>query len=174
MQQVDFFDSKWYAEHTNSSLFFIYDRGTGGRAQISIDANEQQTSVNVHNPSNNTIMFLPIDHNLDIKKEGTNDLDSTCDYLLTVDDNKLIVFGEIKTGRKGWASEGMKQIKHTIDIFRANHNLSNWNQCRAYVSNYHYWHSKSSTRCVKETFRAETDGLRLYIQNDVHLDGEQS
>lgn len=175
MQQVDFFDSRWHTENTSVSLFFIYDRGgTGDLAQLSIDAKDQSTSVNVHNPSAKDVMFLPVDHNLDIRKEGSNDMDSTCDYLLTAGGKELIVFGEIKTGRKGWAGDGMKQIKHTIDIFRANHDLSEWSQCRSYVSNYRHWRSRSSTRCVEETFKAETGGLRLYIQNDVNLDGEQS
>lgn len=174
MQQVNFFDPQWHADNTDSVLFFIYDRGgIGDLAQLSIDAKEQPTSVNVHNPSEKTVLFLPVDHNIDIRKDGSNDLDSTCDYLLTVDGKDLIVFGEIKTGRKGWAGDGMRQIKHTIDIFRANHDLSEWKQCRAYVSNYRYWRSRSSTRCVEETFKADTGGLRLFIQNDVNLDGEQ-
>lgn len=172
MQVVDFFDSQWYIEHTTESLFFLYDKGDGSLVKLSSDDKDSSYSVNVHNPSDSDILFLPIDHNVNIKKEGTNDDDSTCDYLLTVNDREQLIFGEIKTGKRGWASEGMKQVKHTIDIFRANHDLKEWNQCRAYVSNWHKWKARPSTRCVEEAFRAGTGGLRLYIQNDVNIDGE--
>lgn len=173
MQQVNFFDSRWYTETTNAPLFFIYDKGAADVAHLSIDTAEQCTSVNVINPSLHTILFLPVDHNLNIKKEGSNDLDSTCDYLLTVNYREQIIFGEIKTGRKGWISEGAMQVKHTFDIFCANHDITQWNQCRAYVSNYHHWYSKQSSRFVREDFKAKTGGVRLYIQNEVHIDGEE-
>lgn len=174
MQTVNFFDAQWHVEHTNAPVFYIFDRGgNSDLAHMSVNTSDQPTSVNVFNPSEHTILFLPIDHNLDIKKDGTNDLDSTCDYLLTVNEKEQIIFGEIKTGKKGWAGDGMKQVKHTIEIFRANHDLSQWQQCRAYVSNYRHWRSRSSTRCIEEAFKAETGGLRIYIQNDVHIDGEE-
>lgn len=137
MQVVDFFDRRWYSEHTSKD-----------------------------------IMFLPIDHNLNIKKDGTEELDSTCDYLLTVNGHEQIIFGEIKTGKKGWASDGMRQVSHTIEIFKSNHDICRWRQCRAYVSNWRKWKSRISTRSVEEAFKAQNDGLRLYIKNDVNIDGE--
>ena len=91
---------------------------------------------------------------------------------MTVNNREQIIFGEIKTGRKGWAAAGKDQIIHTIDIFRANHNLAEWGQCRAYVSNHRYWYARQSTRSIQESFKTETGGLCLYIQKDVHIDGE--
>lgn len=173
MQIVNFFDAKWYTESTREPLFFIHDRGgVGDLAKLTTDIADQNTSVNVHNPSSHCIMFLPVDHNVDIRKEGSKDLDSTCDYLLTVNGKEQIIFGEIKTGRRSWAGEGMEQVKHTIEIFRANHDLAQWGQCRAYVSNYRHWRARTSTRCIQEAFRYETGGIRLYIQNDVNINGE--
>lgn len=172
MRSVDFFDPQWYAEHTSERLFFIYDKEDGSCAKLSTDEADQSTSVNVHNPSIKDILFLPVDHNLNIRKENSDDWDSTCDYLLTVNEKEHLIFGEIKTGRKGWASEGMKQVKHTVEVFRANHDIALWNHCRAYVSNWRKWNARTSTRCVEEAFKAETGGLRLYIKNDVSIDGE--
>lgn len=173
MQIVDFFDPKWHTEYTEDPIFFIYDNGNGDMAKLTANEMFKDTSVNIHNPSCGNIKFLPVDHNMDIRKDGSNDLDSTCDYILIVNEKEQIIFGEIKTGRKGWASEGMQQIKHTVEVFRANHDLSQWKQCRAYVSNWRKWKSRISTRCVEEEFRNNTGGMRLYIQNDVHIDGEQ-
>lgn len=172
MRSVDFFAPQWYAEHTSERLFFIYDKEDGSCAKLSTNEADQSTSVNVHNPSVKDILFLPVDHNLNIRKEGLDDLDSTCDYLLTVNEKEHLIFGAIKTGRKGWASEGMKQVKHTVEVFRAYHDIAHWNNCRAYVSNWRKWNARTSTRCVEEAFKAETGGLRLYIKNDVNIDGE--
>ncbi len=173
MQKVDFFDSKWYVEHTTDTIFFLFDKEDGDFVKLSIKEDYKLTSVNVHNPNAKNIMFLPVDHNLDIRKEDSNDLDSTCDYLLTVNGFEQIIFGEIKTGKKGWASDGMRQVKHTIDIFRANHDLNQWGKCRAYVSNWRKWNARTSTRCVEESFRSDTGGLRLYVKNEVHIEGEK-
>lgn len=172
MQVIDFFSAEWHSEQTDKKLFYLFDEGDGDCARLSADERYRSTSVNVNNPSAKDIMFLPIDHNLNIKKDGTKELDSTCDYLLNVNGNELIIFGEIKTGRKGWASDGMRQVSHTIKIFRTYHDLCKWAQCRAYVSNWRKWRSRSSTRSIEEIFRAETGGLRLYIKNDVNIDGE--
>lgn len=173
MQVVDFFDSRWYVEYTSEVLFFLFDNGNDNVVRLTTDEIYRNTSVNVHNPLSKEVMFLPVDHNLKIKKERTDEFDSTCDYLLVVNGREQLIFGEIKTGRKGWARAGMMQVLHTIEIFRSNHEMNQWGQCRAYVSNWRKWCSRTSTRHIEEEFKLKTGGLRLYINNDVNIEGNQ-
>lgn len=174
MQVVDFFSSQWYSETTNARDFYIYDPGNAARAQITVDDALKPVSVNVENASEKVVVFQPIDHNLDIRKEGSTDLDSTCDYMLMVGGREQIIFGEIKTGRKAWARSGMLQVLHTLDIFRANHDLAEWGTCRGYVSNFHRPHTSTSTKTLREEFKALSGGIRLYVKNEVKIDGEES
>ena len=173
MQPIDFFAPQWHSETTDLPMLYIYDKGgEGDIAQCTADEAMQQISVvNVHNPSRRTILFLPVDHNIDIRKADTNDTASTCDYMLVAGGDELLIFGEIKNRQKRWIADGARQVKQAIEIFRANHDITRWKEHRAYVSNCRYWRARASTRNVEETFRRET-GIRLYIQNDIHLDSE--
>ena len=66
--------------------------------------------VNVKNPETKDVVLIPLDHNLKVFKENGRDQESLCDYLLRVNDREMLIFGEIKTGKSGWAKAGADQI----------------------------------------------------------------
>jgi len=171
MQIVDFFDVHWCSYTKCDNLFFIFDKQDNSPVLVSSDNNIQSISVNIRNDSMKTCWILPVDHNLVIKKDGSNDDESTCDYLMTVNKNEQLLFGEIKTGRKGWEADGINQLKKTICIFKANHNVDNWAIQKAYVSNYRRWNARQSTMSKQEKFKDEI-GIRLYIKNEVDIDND--
>lgn len=169
MQKVDFFSPAWVSETLSAPLLYIYDEGgENDIAHITDDAAWASNSAKISNSLKNTIWFLPVDHNLDIKKEKSSDLESTCDYLFTVNANEQIVFGEIKNRRKNWINEAIGQLSKTIEIFQFNHNLLNWSERKAYVSNYHKSKHRECTITREEEFGDKYD-VRLLIQSDINL-----
>ena len=170
MQVVDFFAPDLVAYETEEPLFFLSDKsGNDKVVEFSLDMLEQPVSVNVKNEERRQVKVVPVDHNVKAFREGTRDMESLCDYLMTVDDTAQLIFGEIKTGRKSWASDGAKQISNTLRIFKQNHDLSRWNKCKAYVSNRRYWKARESHRDIIGAFR-DLNGLPLFIQNEVVVD----
>lgn len=171
MQSVDFFDPQWRNEATTDPLFYVYDPVNDEMARISVEAEMAQRAVNVNNPSTKAILFIPVDHNMNIRKEGSNNLDSTCDYLMTVNNKELIISGEIKNRMRKWAREGMLQVLNTLEIFMANHNITEWKKCRGYVSNFRKPLANTSTKTTQEEFKQRSGGYRIYFQNTVNIDG---
>lgn len=168
---IDFFADGLVKYKTNANLFFLndekYDKDQLVRFSISVQ--EPKKYVNVHNDSLRNLTVTPLDHNLIVKKENSQDAESICDYLISTDDKAVLLFGEIKTGKSGWARAGANQISNTLHIFKRFHDLDEWKKTIAYVSNRRFWKARDSHRDVVTEFR-EKNGIILKIQNDVSVE----
>ena len=172
MQTIDFFAPQWYSESTNASLFYIYDRGAmGDMAHLSHNSDVAAISITVKNPSRKFVWFEPLDHNRDIRKDGSSDLESTCDFMLTVDDKEMLSFGEIKNRGKSWISGAIGQLETTVNIFKHNHDINLWRDKRAYVCNYKHPFTPQCYISRQERFRDES-GVRLFVKNEIRIDSE--
>lgn len=167
MQQIDFFSEQWHSERSAAALLLIFDEGgEGDMARMTDDNSVQRTSVALYNDNHKIIWFLPVDHNVEIKKENSTDDESVCDYIFTVNDIEQIVFGEIKNRKKQWINDGISQLGNTIEIFKSNHDILQWNSRRAFVSNRFFPHHRQCTITREEQFRDKYK-VRLYVQNSI-------
>lgn len=164
MQEVDFFEESLFRDETTAELFYLADEGNNKRVSFYSSVEEPNKYVNVKNQDKKAVVIIPLDHNLRVYKD--KDQESICDYLLRVNDKEMLIFGEIKTGKRGWAKAGADQISNTLRIFRTCHNLSDWNKTTAYVSNRRFWKARDSHRNTISEFWAQ-NGIPLRIQNEV-------
>lgn len=168
---IDFFAEELVKYHTDANLFYLKDEEGGNNQKIifSTSVGDPQKWVNVHNYSSSNLTVIPLDHNLEVKKENSRDNESICDYLISTEGKGVLLFGEIKTGKSGWAKAGAKQISNTLRIFKSFHNLDEWEKKIAYVSNRRFWKARDSHRDVISDFW-NRNGMLLKIQNDVFVE----
>lgn len=87
----------------------------------------------VKNPDQRDIQFFAID-NCVIIRRGNGDKESSCEGILK--ENTNLIFVELKERESGkWFKKGREQITITINIFKQNYDLSNYNSIKAYVCN---------------------------------------
>ena len=167
MQEVDFFAESLEKFETTAGLFYLADDlGKNEIVSFHTSVKNPDKFVNVKNPETKDVVIIPLDHNLKVFKENGRDQESLCDYLLRVNDREMLIFGEIKTGKSGWAKAGADQISNTLRIFRSCHNLSDWSKTIAYVSNRRFWKARTSHRNTISEFWVQ-NRIPLRIQNEV-------
>jgi len=168
MKRVDFFQLKCDKPNerdrytiTSGKEFGICDDNNREPAYLNWD-DKTKWIAHVENPNSVHVTFMPIDNCLEILEEN-GDMAGRCDVMLTYTDN--IVFVELKNQRADWISDTIKQLKYTIDVFRQNHNLENYNgkRKRAFAANkrhpsFHYSHKVEMKR-----FHADTT-VYLWVQ----------
>lgn len=167
---VDFFAEELDKYHTEANLFYLNDNEGENSQMVSFSTSVQdpQKCVNVHNPSLRNVVVIPLDHNLKVYKENEKDEESICDYLISTDNKEFLLFGEIKTGKRGWAKVGANQIANTLQIFKRCHKLDEWKEKIAYVSNHRFWKARDSHRDIISEFKVK-NGMNLKIQNVVYV-----
>jgi len=101
-----------------------------------------------------------------LRSDGT--MDNRCDGMLTY--NKHIIFVELKERnfRNSWVVKGEKQLKNTINVFIANHDLAIYKFKIAHIANNKQPDFQSSQMIRMERFKNET-GFRLIIQNTIKV-----
>lgn len=168
---IDFFAEELAKYHTDANLFYLNDDEGGNDKMVFFSTSVQdfRKCVNVHNDSLRSLTVIPLDHNLKVKKENGSDEESICDYLISTDDREVLLFGEIKTGKKGWAKAGANQISNTLKVFKRFHNIDEWKKKIAYVSNRRFWKARDSHRDIVSEF-IEKNNMLLKIQNDVYVE----
>ncbi len=86
----------------------------------------------VNNSKTKNVEFYAIDHCVTILRENGDD-EKRCDGLLLYSNN--LIFVELKSRKKKWFKEGQEQLKSTIDRFKENHKINDYNKVCAYVCN---------------------------------------
>lgn len=87
----------------------------------------------VKNPDQKYAQFYAIDNCLGLKR-ANGDLESSCDGVLKESNN--LIFVELKERKSGsWFGDGRKQLTNTINIFKANHDMSKFSNITAHVCN---------------------------------------
>lgn len=139
--------------------FGLCDDSDGTRAYSSADRQEQWIAT-VENDGGRSVVFTPIDNCIIVFKSGTERKESTCDGMLTTEDQLYLV--ELKkwsTG--GWIAEAVKQLENTIRLLNAAENLAQFKRKKAYA-------------CNKKKKRFEEldneRNLRFYRQHGFRLD----
>ena len=114
------------------------------------------------------MIFTAIDNCIEILRlDGT--MDNRCDGMLTY--NNHLIFVELKTRKSEnskWVGKGEEQLKNTISVFIANHDLAIYKSKKAYIANNKKPNFQSSQSERMARFEAET-GFRLIIQNAIKV-----
>lgn len=117
----------------------------------------------VDNFKEKKIFFTSIDHGL-IKNRKDIDNPERCDLML--DYENVIIFVELKNKKKKTAK--ISQLENTIRLFNLNHDLSNYELRKAYLSN------KKCTATLKhelkDSFPDNNFGFRIYFDNEINIE----
>lgn len=162
--KIDLFSTTTYSHLKDSFGIFDDDLLPTAPAEVVLF---EDGIAKVENPNKNSVYFIPLDKNIEcIRDDGTQE--SQCDALLIClrpqnrYDFYFVELKNIRTG--GWVSDGVEQLKVTINTFRSSYNLSCLSIKMAFLANkkFAFYHSNTSHRELMEKFRYET-GFRLSI-----------
>jgi len=165
MPQLDFFDTKYKREDDRIDAGFgICDNGTIAYTQVN---SPHEWIAVVNNSKKKKVLFTPVDHNI-IAKRGDGSEISQCDGMLTDNEGDILIFVELKTGRRSWITEAVEQLKSTISLFNKNHDCKLFKDRRAYAVNSRCPHFPSSHKEIMQQFRSQSK-FRLLIQRNIDL-----
>jgi hypothetical protein len=154
---INFFDAN-YQSQTNQYKFRLCDDPNVDCSKwIAIVENNQEIEV----------IFTAIDNCIEIlRSDGT--MDNRCDGMLTYNNHLIFVELKEKNYRNNWVVKGEKQLKNTINVFIANHDLEIYKSKKAYIANNKKPTFQSSQITRMDKFKDET-GFRLIIQNTIEI-----
>ena len=130
---IDFFINSCKT-HSNKIEFGLCDDPppASNPAYIDEDDNSKWIGV-VKNNNNKEVEFIAIDACIDIRKPDGN-LESRCDGLLSFENN--LIFVELKFREGGqWLKKGRKQLTITVNNFKMNYNILDYNNVHGNVCN---------------------------------------
>lgn len=164
---INFFDANCQSQ-TNQPKFGLCDDPNKDKDPAYIDTDDCSKWIAiVENNQKIEVIFTAIDNCIEIlRSDGT--MDNRCDGMLTY--NKHIIFVELKERnfRNSWVVKGEEQLKNTISVFIANHDLAIYKSKKAYIANNKKPNFQSSQSERMARFEAET-GFRLIIQNTIKV-----
>lgn len=163
MASFNFFDKKFRQEAARTdSEFGIVDPGQSRPAFTTLDKGLFQARV--FNQNGNPVQFVAIDHNMGIKRTNGND-ESTCDGMLYVD-KRYLAFVELKDEMSGWISDAVGQLGNTINIFAANHYITDFGIRLAFAANKQHPNFAYSHKEMMQQFKNDTKFV-LRVQNHI-------
>ena len=164
---IDFFPEE---NKTTSSKkrFGICDETPPPYAYID-EFNGQYWIAVVENFYQETINFIPVDHNIEIRRPN-NEMDNRCDGFLYYD--KTIIFVELKTAaskNKYWIDDAEKQLQVTIGHFENCKQANDFEVKKAYIANNAKPKFRVSMIERMDNFYYDT-GYILRIENRINID----
>lgn len=118
----------------------------------------------ISNINSKQVEFIAIDACIDIRKTDGN-LESRCDGLISYDND--LIFVELKSRESGkWVKKGRQQLTITVDNFKRNNNISDYNNISANICNSLRPQSHSSHAVNIQQFYDDT-GLVLRTDNTI-------
>lgn len=121
----------------------------------------------VNNPTPKDVDFYAIDSCVTILKPDGINMESRCDGMLHFDNT--ILFVELKMrGGSGWLSKARKQLTITIDKFKIDNPLANFDKVEAYACNGLKPAVISARNSELQQFKNDT-GLILYGQQEINI-----
>jgi hypothetical protein len=165
---INFFDANCQSQ-TNQPKFGLCDDPNEDPAYIDTDIDDCSKWIAiVENNQEIEVIFTAIDNCIEIlRSDGT--MDNRCDGMLTY--NNHLIFVELKTRKSEnskWVGKGEEQLKNTINVFIANHDLEIYKSKKAYIANNKEPNFQSSQITRMDKFKDET-GFRLIIQNTIEI-----
>lgn len=130
---IDFFVNSCKT-HSNKTEFGLCDDPPPVSSPAYIDEDDQSKWIGVvKNTSNKDVEFIAIDACIDIRKPDGS-LESRCDGLLSFDND--LIFVELKNREGGqWLKKGREQLTITINNFKANYTISDFDNVHGNVCN---------------------------------------
>jgi hypothetical protein len=151
---INFFENKCKTT-SNKAEFGLCDDPSPAEKPAYIDENDSSKWIGiVKNNTNKKINFIAIDACIDIRRPDGN-LQSRCDGLLSFDNN--LIFVELKSREGGsWIKKGREQLTITVNTFKANHNISDYddvygNVCNSLRPQSHIGHAANIQQFYDET-----------------------
>jgi len=165
---INFFDTNCQSQ-TNQPKFGLCDDPPPSENPAYININDSRKWIAiVENNQEIEVIFTAIDNCIEIlRSDGT--MDNRCDGMLTY--NNHLIFVELKTRKSEnskWVGKGEEQLKNTINVFIANHDLAIYKSKKAYIANNKKPNFQSSQITRMDKFKDET-GFRLIIQNTIEI-----
>ena len=162
---INFFKSTCQSQ-TNQYKFGLCDDPNEDPAYIDIDDCSKWIAI-VENNQEIEVIFTAIDNCIEIlRSDGT--MENRCDGMLTYNNHLIFVELKEKNYRNNWVVKGEKQLKNTINVFIANHDLEIYKSKKAYIANNKKPNFQSSQSERMDKFKDET-GFRLIIQNTIEI-----
>jgi len=162
---VNFFDKKYSEPARTNEKFGICDDQDNTKAYTNID-NPEKWIATILNENRINIRFIPIDNNIVILKENTQDKESTCDGMIRFSDRLYLV--ELKDQDKNWRTKAIDQLKSTIVLLKANHDLTTIKHKKAFACNKR--HPRFQEIDNEENLRFYRQyGFRLDIQAEIQI-----
>ena len=164
---INFFDANCQSQ-TNQYKFGLCDDPPPSKDPAYIDTVDRSKWIAiVENNQEIEVIFTAIDNCIEIRRsDGT--MDNRCDGMLTYNNHLIFVELKEKNYRNNWVVKGEKQLKNTINVFIANHDLEIYKSKKAYIANNKKPTFQSSQITRMDKFKDET-GFRLIIQNTIEI-----
>jgi hypothetical protein len=164
---ANFFETPCKEPSRTDPLFGICDDQNGRKAYTD-NATKNKWIATVKNEQFTEVSFTPIDHCILILKEGTNDQESTCDGMLTFQNSLYLV--ELKEKEKhSWKSEAISQLKNTIKLLYASHDLTPFKYKKAYACNKKHPSFIVLDSETRKEFFKKTNGFRIEAQAEITI-----
>ena len=165
---IIFFDANCQSQ-TNQPKFGLCDDPPPSKDAAYIDTDDCSKWIAiVENNQELEVIFTAIDNCIEILRSDGK-MDNRCDGMLTY--NSKIIFVELKERKSknsNWVGKGEEQLKNTISVFIANHDLAIYKFKIAYIANNKKPNFPSSQMERMDRFKDET-GFRLIIQNTIKV-----
>lgn len=164
---INFFDAN-YQSQTNQYKFRLCDDPNEDPAYIDTDIDDcSKWIATVENNQEIEVIFTAIDNCIEILRSN-GEKENRCDGMLTYNNHLIFVELKEKNYRNNWVVKGEKQLKNTINVFIANHDLEIYKSKKAYIANNKKPTFQSSQITRMDKFKDET-GFRLIIQNTIEI-----
>lgn len=160
---IDIFDPTFVTCVCSDRLFGIEDMFP---AHVVIRGDRKQWNAVVDNTNGLQIMFVPLDHHIDIHP-STDTTYSLCDCMIYREGHWLTLI-ELKDQARGWLEDAIRQLKSTIRWMKDNPRVSQFSIREAYAANRRHPHFQSSEKSRMNEFRKETS-FRLIITNMIKV-----
>ena len=165
---INFFKSTCQSQ-TNQYKFGLCDDPNEDPAYIDIDIDDCSKWIAiVENNQEIEVIFTAIDNCIEIFRSN-GERENRCEGMLTY--NNHIIFVELKTRKsknRDWCGDGENQLRKTINVFIANHDLAIYKSKKAYIANNKKPNFQSSQMERMDKFKDEI-GFRLIIQNTIEI-----
>ena len=167
MKEIDFFKDEESIAERCFGICDDPDVSTKTPAYVNTNISEKERwGAVVNNNTNVAINFIAVDNKIEIRR-ANGKTENRCDAMLH--NPKNIIFIELKNQRARWIERAVReQLQTTIDIFRQNYDMMQFECRRAYVCNVRYPNFTFSHKQMAQQFY-QKNKVRLYIQREIDI-----
>lgn len=169
MMKVNFFAQQYRREpeRTDTELGICDPEGEAC-AYTTTAHGDDRWCATIKNPSQKRLLFVPIDKNIDIRRDN-GDKESSCDGMVYAPESRELSFVELKAYHTGgYIASAVPQLLTTLSYFLASHNYEDYHNRRAYACNPVHPCFAVSARQLSQEFRKATH-FRLMPQATIEF-----